>query len=144
METPAGKKGKIDLEVLRNRAVRADVRKAWEAAHARFPTSEHGHAPVWEYFKKQVHAMLVGASLDMRERREGKPGEVRMLKEQIAAVAEAARTDDPSERRSRRLQDLHEKLKEAVKKGRPARGASAWAKVMREEVSSRLFWLRSL
>ena len=134
------KEGRIDPDILRLPYVRRGVHEIWTAVYSNNKTCEAGHARVWEAFKRQVHAFLVGATMDSKAEKRGEPGKVAALQQQIQKLAEDAVVDRPSAARVQKVQELHAKLKEAQAKAQPARGASAWARVMREELSSRLFY----
>ena len=87
----------------------------------------------------QVRAYLASESSEARLRQHP-DSKLRNLNNAYTNKVKAADKEEPSSSRLLELQKMQEHIEEEAKKGTPAKGAAAWARVMREEISSRLFY----
>ena len=131
--------GRIDSDIISLPHIRKGVERIWKATYTRHKTSECGHSRVWELFTQQVRAYLAGESSEarLRSRPSNKLG---ALSEEFTRKAQAASQEEPSPERLSAMHRIQRRLEEEAAKGTPAKGVSAWARVMREEISSRLFY----
>ena len=132
-------RNRIDPSVLSSKEVRNNLKALLDATLRDLPPAEHGWALPWTTFKSRALRVLEEETRDKKRSRSAQRTELEELELELQRVAEDT-SAPPSATRMTTMYNIRERLRDKVKKLTPSKGASAFRRLMGEEISSKQFY----